>query len=105
VKKIAIVLFALLVLASVAGAKKHDPADFKLTAHITAVNSEQEYSSRGSVDTDKDGKASGSSSGSTYSVLVYTVKIEGSSITYQTRRNTSGYSLGLGGRLLFTTAT
>ena len=91
-KKIVIVLFALLALASVASAKKHpNTEDFNLTAHVTAVNGEQRFSSHGSVDTDSEGKVSGSSHGSTYNVLIYTVKIEGKPVIYQMEGHNYGF--------------
>ncbi len=62
-------------------------SDFSLTAHITAVNTHQEYSSSGSTSTNDDGKVSGSSSGSTSTVYTFTVKIDGDPITYQMQRS------------------
>ena len=78
---LSLLVFALTLAAN---AKKHpNPADYNLTAHLTAVDREQGYKSSGSVSTDDDGKVSGSSRGRTFTYLIYTVKIEGKPVTYQ----------------------
>jgi hypothetical protein len=83
-KKALVVSLLVLALAVAVSAKKHpNTADFNMTAHITAVNMEQGYRSNGRVSTDDDGKVSGSSSGGTYDYHVFTVKIDGSPVTYQ----------------------
>jgi hypothetical protein len=83
-KKSLAVSLLVLALTVAVNAKKHpNTEDFNLNAHITAVNMEQGYRSSGRVSTDDDGKVSGSSSGGTYDYHVFTVKIDGSPVTYQ----------------------
>jgi hypothetical protein len=82
-KKALVVSLLVLALTLAASAKKINPADFNLTIHLTAVDREQGYKSNGRVDTDSDGKVSGSSHGRTFTYLIYTVKIEGKPVTYQ----------------------
>ncbi|MGC2245501.1 MAG: hypothetical protein WA609_02760 [Terriglobales bacterium] len=83
-KKHSVVPLLVLVLTLAASANKHpNSAAFNLTAHITAVNMEQGYRSSGRVSSDDDGKVSGSSSGGTYDYHVFTVKLDGSPITYK----------------------
>ncbi len=77
-----VVSLLVLALAVVVSAKEH-PEDFTLTVHVTAVQSDHGYSSNGSLATNADGKVSGSSSGQSYNYSVYTVKIDGSPVTYQ----------------------
>jgi len=79
-----VVSLLILALTLAASAKKHtNTEDFNLTVHVASVQSEQGCRSSGSVSTDNDGKVSGDSSGGSYSYLVYTVKIEGSPVTYK----------------------
>src|SRR5712692_8978127 len=87
-KKTIVVLLVVLALTLAASAKsKPQTSDFNLTARITAVSTHQEYSSSGSVSTNDDGKVSGSSNGNTFTVYIFTVKIDGDPITYQMQRS------------------
>jgi hypothetical protein len=79
-----LIVFALTISAS---AKKRplDPADFPLIVHVTSVDHEQGY-------------AANTEKGTTYTYLVYTVKIEGDPVIYQVRffpRWVWQYDLGL----------